>query len=332
MIKFHEVIPNTEEWHEFRKTGIGASEAATVCGINEYDSAVRLFHEKVGTQKSTFMGNERTFWGSYMEPLILDMWQYWDGKDFITNYNLKNVVRTHKIPNGVYTNTDYPWLFYTPDAIINAGQLDLYGNPLDKDCPLECKCIDKLAYQNYGGLPRRYLYQIHHEMIVMDVQYAEFVYHVGGNEFKVQAIEMDMDIANEILEKTYLFWYKRVQAAKDQPIEIVQQLEPEPDGTESYTDFQKERFQKRNEKIMGTAEMYNRLVQREYLLGYISLLDEQATKIKNEVLQLHVHEGVYKIDWGIRGKSTKTSRHVISLKNKPKKELLIKNLLELKLW
>lgn len=332
MIKFYPITPNTDEWHTFRLNGVGASEAATVCGINEYDSAVRLFHEKVGTQKSNFTGNERTFWGSFMEPIILDMWQYWDGKDFITNYNLKNVVRTHKIPNGVYVNTDYPWLFYTPDALINAGQLDIYGNPLDQDCPLECKCIDKLAFQSYGGLPRHYLYQITQEMLVMDVQYAEFVYHVGGNEFKVQGVELDMDIATEILEKTYIFWNKRVLPARDQPIEVVQQLEPEADGTDGYTDFQKERFQKRNDMIKGTDEMYKRLVMREYLLGYIALLDEQATKIKNEVLRLHVHEGVYKIDFGVKGKSTKTSRHVISIKDKPKKEVLINNLLELKLW
>ena len=45
------VIANTEnlsyaEWLDYRKTGIGGSDAAVVCGISKYKSPVELWMEK----------------------------------------------------------------------------------------------------------------------------------------------------------------------------------------------------------------------------------------------------------------------------------------------
>lgn len=37
-----------EQWLEYRKTGIGGSDASVVCGINKYRSPVELWLEKTG--------------------------------------------------------------------------------------------------------------------------------------------------------------------------------------------------------------------------------------------------------------------------------------------
>ena len=36
-----------EEWLEFRKTGIGGSDASVVCGINRYKTPIELWMEKL---------------------------------------------------------------------------------------------------------------------------------------------------------------------------------------------------------------------------------------------------------------------------------------------
>ena len=37
-----------EEWLDWRKTGIGGSDASVVCGVSKYKSPLELFMEKTG--------------------------------------------------------------------------------------------------------------------------------------------------------------------------------------------------------------------------------------------------------------------------------------------
>jgi predicted phage-related endonuclease len=44
-------IPKShQDWHEFRKQGIGASEVGVVVGVNMYNLLPKLVEEKVGTK------------------------------------------------------------------------------------------------------------------------------------------------------------------------------------------------------------------------------------------------------------------------------------------
>ena len=40
------------DWLEYRKQGIGGSDASVVCGINRYKSPVELWLDKTGDRKS----------------------------------------------------------------------------------------------------------------------------------------------------------------------------------------------------------------------------------------------------------------------------------------
>ena len=68
------VIVNTEnlsyeEWLEYRKTGIGGSDASVVCGINKYKSPVELWMEKTGQLPYQEAG-EAAYWGTQLEGLV----------------------------------------------------------------------------------------------------------------------------------------------------------------------------------------------------------------------------------------------------------------------
>lgn len=61
----------TEAQRELRKTGIGASEIAAVCGMDKYQTPYHVWARKTGNL-ADFEGNEFTKWGTILEPHILN--------------------------------------------------------------------------------------------------------------------------------------------------------------------------------------------------------------------------------------------------------------------
>ena len=58
-----------EDWLEYRKQGIGGSDASVVCGINRYKSPVELWMEKTGQLLAQEAG-EAAYWGTQLEALV----------------------------------------------------------------------------------------------------------------------------------------------------------------------------------------------------------------------------------------------------------------------
>ena len=58
-----------EDWLEYRKQGIGGSDAAVVCGISRYKSPVELWMEKTGQLPPRRQG-EAAYWGNLLESLV----------------------------------------------------------------------------------------------------------------------------------------------------------------------------------------------------------------------------------------------------------------------
>jgi len=51
-----------EEWLEWRKKGIGGSDASAVCGVSRYRSPIELWLEKTGQLPDSEAG-EAAYWG-----------------------------------------------------------------------------------------------------------------------------------------------------------------------------------------------------------------------------------------------------------------------------
>ena len=58
-----------EEWLEYRKLGIGGSDASVVCGISRYKSPVELWMDKTGQLPAQETG-ESAYWGTQLEPIV----------------------------------------------------------------------------------------------------------------------------------------------------------------------------------------------------------------------------------------------------------------------
>ena len=58
-----------EEWLEYRRRGIGGSDASVVCGINRYKSPVELWMDKTNQLPYQEAG-EAAYWGTQLEALV----------------------------------------------------------------------------------------------------------------------------------------------------------------------------------------------------------------------------------------------------------------------
>jgi putative phage-type endonuclease len=68
------VLASTEdmpyaEWLDWRKKGIGGSDASVVCGVNKYKSPVELWMDKTGQLPYSEAG-EAAYWGTQLESLV----------------------------------------------------------------------------------------------------------------------------------------------------------------------------------------------------------------------------------------------------------------------
>ena len=58
-----------EDWLEYRKQGIGGSDASVVCGLSRYKSPVELWMEKTDQLPIQEVG-EAAYWGTQLEALV----------------------------------------------------------------------------------------------------------------------------------------------------------------------------------------------------------------------------------------------------------------------
>lgn len=97
--------PDTPEWHELRKLGIGGSEIGTIVGLNPYESAYTLWHKKLGLIPENDMSeNIAVFIGKSMERPILER--------FEAQHPELEIFET-----GTWRNKDNPWMHANPDAL-----------------------------------------------------------------------------------------------------------------------------------------------------------------------------------------------------------------------
>lgn len=324
-------------WYKLREDAIGCSEIGILLGSIDWSSPVTIFYSKIGLHRDVFESNERMFHGTNLEPYILDLWRYWDGKDYFKNKQEGKVIRElTDVKDTVYRRRDIPFILYTPDGEIPAGSKTLFGDTLDKPAPLEAKMIDSLLFHIYNSdLPETYKNQVHGEMIVMDSDYSEVAALVGGNNFNVFPIVYDKNMGDLIIEVCYKFWYKHVVPAKalvaeyreattDKDRNLIEyeiaRLEPPPDSTEAYKKFMSARFAGSDRRLLASDAVSRLMKQREAIKSIKNYLDNKQKLISNLLLNLHVKEQAMYIEDEEGNKSSFNKRHSVTVRSKPSEE------------
>lgn len=200
-----------EEWLKLRKRYIGGSDAASVCGLNEYQSSYALWCEKVGITPE-FEGNERTRVGTYLEDYVAQRFEEETGK---------KVRRS----NFSFVNDEYPWALADVDRFV-----------VGEEAILECKTtseMNKNLYRN-GEYPTRFYCQCQHYMAVLGKQMAYLAVLIGFGDFRVFTIERnDKEIAALMeAEKQFSEWMesKTEPPANPADVDSIELAHPESNG------------------------------------------------------------------------------------------------------
>ena len=199
-----------EQWLEYRKTGIGGSDASVVCGINKYRSPVELWLEKTG-QLPYQEANEAAYWGTQLEHVVRSEFTKRTGIEV-------------KLVKQLLQSEEHPFMQANLDGICEHPD---YGT-----CIFEAKTASAYKSNEWeNGIPAEYMLQIQHYMSVTGYKGTFIAVLIGGNTFKWKYIERDDEIIEMLIHLEADFWEH-----------IVNNTPPPLDGSEASEKFLSDRY------------------------------------------------------------------------------------------
>ena len=174
----------SKEWFEQRKGKLTSSDAATALGVNPYSEPAEVFFKKCGVG-GEFIGSDATNHGQKFETEAIDKYSKLMNKENhefgSIAYTQVNDIRTKKY------NYDLSFLAGSPDGIA----VDLNG---DEDLVmLEVKCPFRRKIE-HGICPEYYYPQVQLNLMILDLQKADYIEYVPANTFPLFNKEPIMNI------------------------------------------------------------------------------------------------------------------------------------------
>ena len=184
-----------DAWLAARLKGIGGSDAAAVCGLSRYSSALDVWLQKTGRKPAT-PDNEAMAWGRLLEPVVR--------AEFARRTGL-----TVKECPYILQSRENPFMLANVDGIV-----------VEKDgtkSVLEIKTTGSFttAKDIEDGLPVEWFCQVQHYMTVTGLPKAYVVVLIGGNKLQWQVVERDEETIQTIVALEHHFWNEYV--LKDVP-------------------------------------------------------------------------------------------------------------------
>lgn len=184
-----------EDWLEYRKQGIGGSDAAVVCGISRYKSPVELWMEKTGQLPSQETG-EAAYWGNLLESLVRE------------EFTKRTGISVTK-PSALYQSEEHPFMLANVDGLCE--------DPAHGPCIFEAKTASAYKAGEWeDSIPDEYMIQIQHYMAVTGYQGAYIAVLIGGNAFRWKFVERDEELIAMLISLEEDFW-RHVQMVRPRP-------------------------------------------------------------------------------------------------------------------
>lgn len=175
-----------EEWLEYRRNGIGGSDAAAICGLNPYKSPMAVWLEKTGQAEPENVG-EAAYWGNILEPLIMEEFGRRTGLDVGRELSiLQHEKHSFMIANldGIAFCRERNEAFVFEAKTANSFSASLWEN----------------------GVPEHYQLQVQHYMAVTGYSGTYVGVLIGGQNFKHFYIPRDEEIIGMLIELEKRFW------------------------------------------------------------------------------------------------------------------------------
>lgn len=187
-------------WLEQRRSGVGASEVAALCGLSPYadQTPLAVYLDKLGQLPSRH--SEAMSWGTRLEPLVADAYSEETGHELF-------------MPNPpIIARGDAPHHFCTPDRLV-------CGHPI----VIEIKTASTSQGWGIPGtdvIPSQYLVQVQWQLWCLaarGITEAHVAVLIGGNRLAVYRVLPHADLQTRLAGIVDAFW-DRVQRRDPPPI------------------------------------------------------------------------------------------------------------------
>lgn len=277
----YERIPLTgksrREWLGLRKSGLGGSDAAAVCGLNPYVSAMDVFQDKT-TDEIKEEDSEAMRQGRDLEAYVAD--RFCEATGF-------KVRRS----NMMYRSKEYPFLLADVDRLL-AGE----------DAGLECKTASAYSADKWkdGRIPPHYLLQCCHYMAVTGKSRWYIAVVILGREFKYAEIRRDEKLIENLVRLEGRFWREHVEKG----------ILPPPDGSEACSRLLDTYFGTSRKGTAVRLEGFDgRLERRQAIEGQMKELEKEQRQIDQEIkAYMKDYEAAYSDAWRVTWTSTESVR------------------------
>ena len=200
-----------EEWLNYRRLGIGGSDAAVVCGINKYKSPIELWSEKTGLVPNNEAG-ESAYWGTRLESLIRE------------EFTLRTGIKVIPV-NQILQSREHPFMIANLDGVCRC--------PTHGKCTFEAKTANAFKSDEWEGdlVPQEYVLQIQHYLCVTGYNGAYIAVLIGGNKFKWTLVKRDEALITMLIRYERDFW-----------MHVQDDVPPPMDGSDACAKFLNKRY------------------------------------------------------------------------------------------
>jgi len=175
-MKLIDIEQNTPEWHEYRKTRIGASIAPVIMGVSPYQTPYQLWEEFLGYRERP-ESNPAMQRGTILEPKVRGLYE--------EKYSIA------MFPQLV-EHDDLPWM---------CASLD--GLSVDNAHAIEIKCGSQSDHETVaceGKIPYKYYPQLQHQLAITNHAGMHFV-SFYENEINIAYVARDDEYISRMIEK-----------------------------------------------------------------------------------------------------------------------------------
>lgn len=242
-----------EEWLNYRKKGIGGSDAGAICGLNRYRSPIDVWADKTGRAKEK-PDSEAMRVGRDLEQYVADRFTELTGK------------KVHR-RNAIIQSDEHPWMLANVDRVVSG-----------ENALLECKTANACGADGWadGQVPQSYEIQCHHYMAVTGADRVYIACLIMGIDFVVRVIERDEAVIRYLTAIEQDFWQKYVLADEMPPA----------DGSDAAGEELAKIYPESNGHISVDLPEFEKKLQRlDELKGLSDQLKQEESQIKQEIQQ-----------------------------------------------
>lgn len=239
-----------EEWLQFRKQGIGGSDAGAICGVNPYCTAMQVYLDKT-TKEIETIDNEAMRQGREFEEYVARRFAEETGKKV-------------RRANAIFYNEHYSFMIADVDRMIvgeNAG--------------LECKTVSPFMAEHWkeGKIPLSYQMQCFHYMAVTGTDCWYIAALIYGREFIWHKIERDEEIIQNLIRLEKNFWENYVLAGNL----------PSPDGSKVSDEVLADYYKESDNSTIQLMGFDEKLKRRQELAELMERMEKEKKQIEQEL-------------------------------------------------